>query len=68
MRPEVALRYLDDAHGDLTSIIPPLLRGLESSAADAARERIESWIERKEHLAQVLWYYRFTPDGYPSPR
>lgn len=61
MRPEVALQYLEDAHGDLASIIPPLLTGLESSAADAARERVESWIERKEHLAQVLWYYRFTP-------
>lgn len=60
-KPEIALKYLDAAHGELASIIPGLVKGLETSAADEVGKRLARWIERKENLADVLWYYRFSP-------
>lgn len=61
-KPSVALRYLEEVdQSDLASIIPGLLKGLESSEeSEAAAEKITAWTEEKRYLGQILWYYRFS--------
>ena len=54
-RPKVALWYLDQIDAELESTIPPLLAGLEISAPEAAKAKINDWIGEKKYLARILW-------------
>ena len=59
-KPAIAMRYLDDLDRDLEPLIPALLRGLDVSAADAAKAKIVAWVADKRYLERILWYYRFS--------
>jgi hypothetical protein len=59
-KPSIALRYLNEVDAGLESIIPPLLKGLEASASEAAAAKIKGWIDKKEYISRILWYYRFS--------
>ena len=60
-KPAIALRYLEEIDEELEPIIPALLAGLEVSAPEAAKEKINGWIDAKDYVARILWFYRFSP-------
>lgn len=60
-KPAIALRYLEEIDEELEQIVPALLAGLEASAPDPAKAKIDEWIVARKHLSTILWYYRFSP-------
>jgi hypothetical protein len=65
--PTIVLDYIADLDGRLSSFLPAMLAGLsEGKAADEVFELVRIWLEKRQYVAQIMRYLRFSKSVNPE--